>query len=85
MKLWKRLVPAVMFFVFAMSAWGEPLAGIVVQKVLPRSAAEVAGLLPGDVLLSWARGSEKRHDRIAVYADVDRGGAGTIRSCFLRR
>ena len=34
---------------------GESSLGVVVESDKPRSAAEAAGLRPGDVLLSWSR------------------------------
>jgi len=46
---------------------GEPREGVVVEKVAPASAAESAGIRPGDLLLTWSRGE---------------GNGGPIRSPF---
>ncbi len=43
----------------AVSTSPEAKPGVVVEKVTANSAAEKAGLLEGDVLLSWARGDAK--------------------------
>src|SRR5436190_9117090 len=45
-------------FVATAFVWAESRSGVVVEKVSSHSAAEAAGLVPGDVLLSWSRGSE---------------------------
>src|SRR5579859_330978 len=65
----------------AVSASPEHKPGVVVEKVTANSAAEKAGLLEGDVLLSWARGDAKGEIESpfdVLQTEVEQAPRGTI-------
>jgi CHAT domain-containing protein/Tfp pilus assembly protein PilF len=73
-------VPAFLLVV-ALNSWAAPLAGIVVETVSNYSEAGRAGLQPGDVILSWSRGTsvgavESPYDLIMV--EIEQAPRGTV-------